>query len=560
MTGRQGLRIGFSLVLSSLIGAAAMPAQELAKPSRARVDSIFARYDKTSVPGCALGVFRAGEISYARGYGMADLNQDLAIDPQTVFYIASTSKQFTAMAVALAAEEGLLGLDDSIRKWVPELPAYADAITVRHLVHHTSGIRDYLGLWGMSGRSFANEIPLEQGLDLIARQLAADFAPGAQWSYSNSGYLLLTEIVARASKVSFRQFAESRMFGPLGMSHTHFHDDNTEIVSRRAEGYQPAGPGRYRIFRTSFALVGDGGLLTTIEDLAKWDANFYHNRLGKGHQGLIDQVVTPGKYADGTDLTYAFGLMPGKYRGLRAVRHGGSFIGFRAELVRFPEQRFSVGVLCNDYTADPSALANQVADLYLADRFPPEPAKAAAASARAVRSSLLDSLSGRYEVLPGLVATVSKQGAGLELLAFGQRNALEPGAADTAWVGPGGQELLFARMADGRYGLLASAFGARQPVPELGPVPSYDAKALAAFVGRYTSQELDTWFTVEVSEGQLRYRARWSAPVVAQPIRQDVFSVGGTRLAFDRDRRGNVVGFKLAAGRAHGIIAERVGR
>ncbi|MGE0555187.1 MAG: serine hydrolase domain-containing protein [Gemmatimonadales bacterium] len=560
MTGRQGFRIGFCLALASLVGAAAIPAQELAKPSLARVDSIFARYDKTSVPGCALGVFRAGEISYARGYGMADLNQGLAIDRQTVFYIASTSKQFTAMAVALAAEEGLLGLDDSIRKWVPELPAYADPITVRHLVHHTSGIRDYLGLWGMSGRSFANEIPLEQGLDLIARQLSADFAPGAQWSYSNSGYLLLTEIVARAGKTSFREFAESRIFGPLGMSHTHFHDDNAEIVSRRAEGYQPAGPGRYRIVRTSFALVGDGGLLTTIEDLAKWDANFYHNRLGQGRQALIDQVVTPGKYADGSDLTYAFGLMPGKYRGLRTVRHGGSFIGFRAELVRFPEQRLSVGVLCNDYTADPSALANQVADLYLADRFPPEPPKAAVAGSRTVRSSLLDSLSGRYEVLPGLVASVSKQGDGLELLAFGQRTALAPGAADTAWVGPGGQALVFSRLSDGRYGLLASAFGARQPVPELGPVPSYDATALAAFVGRYTSQELDSWFTVEVAEGQLRYRARWSAPVVAQPIRQDVFSVAGTQLAFDRDRRGNVVGFKLAAGRAHGIIAERVGR
>jgi len=279
--------------------------------------------------------------------------------------------------------------------------------------------------------------------------------------------------------------------------------------------------------------------------------------LGHRGQALIDQVVTPGKYADGTDLDYAFGLMPGNYRGLRTVRHGGSFIGFRAELVRFPDQRFSVGVLCNDYTADPSALANRVADLYLADRFPPAPAKAVA-SARAVRGGLLDSLSARYEVLPGMVAAVSRKGDGLSLHAFGQEMALTPGSADTLWAGPSSLELTFARLADGRYGL--KAFGARQPAPPLGPEPTYDAKALSAFAGRFTSDELDSWFTVEVADGKLRYRARWSDPVVAQPIRADVFGVAGTQLAFERDRRGNVVGFKLAAGRAHGIIAKRVAR
>ena len=237
---------------AGLLLVAPVPSR-VADPEPAAIDKIFAQYDHTNTPGCALGVFRGGQVIYSRGYGMADLNQGIPISPRTVFYIASTSKQFTAMSIALLAEQGKISLDDPIRKWVPELPAYADRITVKHLVHHTSGIRDYLGLWGMSGRSTADEIPEEVALDLIRRQKATDFEPGSRYSYSNSGYFLLSVIVKRASGLSLRQFAQANMFGPLGMTSTHFHDRNTEIVPNRAEGYQPSPAGGFDIVRTSFA-------------------------------------------------------------------------------------------------------------------------------------------------------------------------------------------------------------------------------------------------------------------------------------------------------------------
>ncbi|MHB1329495.1 MAG: serine hydrolase domain-containing protein [Gemmatimonadales bacterium] len=342
-----------------------------ADPDPKAIDAIFARYDHTNTPGCALGVFRDGRIVYSRGYGMADLNHGIPIRPTTVFYIASVAKQFAAFSIALLAEEGRISLDDPVRKWVPELPAYTDSIRISHLVHHTSGIRDYLGLWTLAGKPLTDEVPQEEAIALIVRQRSLDFAPGSRYSYSNSGYILMAEIVKRASGQSLRQYAHSKMFEPLGMRQTHFHDDNSMIVPGRAESYERRGDG-YRAIRTSYALVGDGGLLTTIEDLLRWDNNFYQNRLGRGGQGLIEQVITPGGLSTG-QANYAFGLMPGTYRGLATVGHGGAMFGFRTNMVRFPSERLTVTVLCNDGSANPNVLSQQVADLYLADKLGPKP-------------------------------------------------------------------------------------------------------------------------------------------------------------------------------------------
>lgn len=436
-------------------------------PPPAAIDSIFARYDHTNTPGCALGVYRDERLVYGRGYGMAELNQGVPIGTSTVFYIASTSKQFTAASIALLVEEGKLSLSDPVRKWIPELPAYTQPITIANLVHHTSGIRDYLGLWAMSGRSIADEVPQEMALDLIVRQRALDFAPGSRYSYSNSGYLLLAEIVKRASGKSLRDFTTERIFAPLGMSSTQFHDDNTRIVARRAEGYQPTATG-FQIVRTSFALVGDGGVLTTVEDLQKWDSNFYQNRLGKGAPSLVRQLVTPSALplAEGRPQRYAFGLMPGKYRGLEIVEHGGAFIGFRAQLLRFPTEHFSVALLCNDYTAQPEAMSRKVADLYLADRLAPVTDSATAAptlrlpAAPKLTATTGAPYAGRY-ASPELDtwATVRMEGETLRArMRYGAWLTLEPIAPDVFSVVGMGARLTFTR--DRRGGIAGFSMSA----------------------------------------------------------------------------------------------------
>jgi hypothetical protein len=431
---------------------------------------------------------------------------------------------------------------------VPELPAYADPITVRQLIHHVSGIRDYLGLWGVSGRSFADEIPEPVALDLIARQKALDFAPGSQWSYSNSGYFLLSVIVKRATGLSLRQFADRNIFGPLGMAGTHFHDDNQEIVPRRAEGYEMKAGGGYRVVRTSFAGVGDGGLYTTVEDLLKWDSNFYDNKLGTRGKALIDQVQTKGKLHDGTETRYAFGLVPGTHGGLPTIEHGGSFIGYRAQLLRFPGEHFSVVVLCNEASAAPEQLANKVADLYLANKLVAESPPAPPPNAM-VAAERLDRYVGRYEVVPGMVATVKREGSALVVGAFGQSFPLTA-VSDSVFTAPGlpGQ-FEFHSTSSSRVSLLVTELGSATPAPQLGDPPRLDAATMAAITGRYTSDELDTWTTIAVRNNALIIRTRFGEWVPLEPLSADAFLTSGGRLAFARDAKGRVIGYKLSAAR-----------
>jgi CubicO group peptidase (beta-lactamase class C family) len=528
----------------------------LADPAPASIDSIFARYDHTNTPGCAVGVYRGDRMVFGRGYGMADLNQGVPIGTNTVFYIASTSKQFAAASIALLEEAGKLSLRDPVRKWIPELPAYAQPITIALLVHHTSGIRDYLGLWGLSGRGVADEVPQEVALDLIARQRALDFAPGSRYSYSNSGYLLLSEIVKRASGMSLRDFAAAEIFAPLEMSSTQFHDRNTRIVARRAEGYQPSAGGGFEIVRTSFALVGDGGLLTSVEDLRRWDSNFYRNRLGKGDPAFTRRLVTPPgePLADGRPQRYAFGLMPGTYRGLDIVEHGGAFIGFRAQLLRFPGEHFSVAVLCNDYTAQPEQLARQVADRYLADRFPSVAAAAAPAPAgtATLSAAVLEQWAGRYELLPGIVARVERDTGGLVMHVMGQRMPLTAASESTFRAAGLSDPLQFARTQNGPT-VVTEALGMWAPALRLANAPALTPAEAAGYAGRYRSDELDTWATVRAEGATVQARVRWGPWQPLQPLVRDVFTGQGVRVEFSRDRRGAVTGFALSQVRTRNV-------
>ena len=535
--------------------ASAQPAVDAAA-----IDAIFTRFDQPTVPGCALGLYRDGAIVYERGYGSANLDHSVAITPDTVFYIGSTAKQFTAFAAALLIEQGKLSLSDPIRKYFPELPAWAEPITVDHLIHHTSGIRDYLTLWDMSGRSFASAIVLEEAIELIARQRGTDFAPGAQWSYSNSNYVLLAELVGRAAGTSIRQFAEVAMFAPLGMSSTHFHDDNTLIVPRRAVGYVPSARGGFRVFATTYALVGDGGLLTTVRDLSKWDENFYDNRLGGG-AALIEQITTPGKLANGTPHQYAFGLTPGMYRGLPIIQHGGAFIGFRAQLLRFPAEHVSIAVLCNDTTANAEGLAQRVADSYLAARLeappappalpPPAPQTTSAAPVDLAPAELRR-LVGRYAVQPGLLATVVELDGGLRLRLGGQELPMTPRSATTFMLPPPIGELEF--VVDGEN--VSVWFKPFPPAPKL-VLPNLSAADLAQYSGRYTSAELDTWFAIRTAENGLELRRRYGNWARLEPIAADRFVVGPTELRFDRDGNSVPTSFVVLTQRASNIKFER---
>ena len=337
-------------------------AQAAANP---QIDAVFASWNKPDSPGCAVGVFQNGRITYERGYGMADLEHDIPISPSSVFYVGSVSKQFTAMAAALAIQQGHVSADDPIRKHLPEMPPYADAITVRHLVHHTSGLRDYNTLLSIAGRRGDEAYDNATVLRMTARQKALNFEPGTEYLYSNTGYTLLATIVERATKTPFAKYAEEQIFKPLGMTVSHFHTDASRLVKGRANAYT-VGQAGVRLDTPSNERAGAGGVYTSIRDLLHWDENFYTGRVGG--KALIAQVQTPGRLKSGGAMTYAWGLQIGNYRGAPIVEHSGSLGGYRAHITRYPEHHTSFAALCN-LAINPGNLLRQVADVVLASKL-----------------------------------------------------------------------------------------------------------------------------------------------------------------------------------------------
>ncbi len=331
------------------------------------VDKLFAAYDKPAMPGCALAIIHKGEIIYKRGYGLANLEYDIPITPATIFDIGSASKQFTAACALLLEYQGKLSLTDNIQKYLPELK-YTHPVTILDLIHHSSGIPDYIELMTLAGMTLYNDYPKARCLELIAKQ-PLTFTPGKKQRYSNSGYFLLAEIVARVSGQSLNEFATENIFKPLGMNSTQFYDDQKRIVKNRAMAYTPNGA-TFDLKHYKLTVVGNGGIHTTVEDLFSWDQNFYDNKLAGG-QGFTNKFLTPGYPNSGKEVGYAFGLRISSYRGKKRVSHGGRWAGYCSEFSRLPEQHFSVIILANRYDYDYTK-ASSIMDLLLVNVLEPD--------------------------------------------------------------------------------------------------------------------------------------------------------------------------------------------
>jgi CubicO group peptidase (beta-lactamase class C family) len=563
-------RTGRFVVASLLSGALALasgPLRAAAPDDLApRVDAVFAEYAKPGSPGCSLAVVRDGGIVYEKGYGLASVEHAVPIDPrQTVFDIGSTSKQFTAASVLLLAHDGKLALDDDVHKTLPELPAYGTPVTIRNLLHHTSGVRDYINLMAMGGINFEDYTTDDDALAAIVRQKTLDFPPGSEHSYSNSGYFLLSQIVKRVSGKTLREFAQERIFTPLGMNNTRILDDHKAIIAHRATGYAPNPAGGFGVEMSNWEQTGDGAVQTTVEDLAKWDRNFYDPKVGG--PWLVEQLQTTGTLNDGEKIEYARGLAVDTYRGLRRVSHGGSWAGYRAQLVRFPDQRLSVITLCNLGSTDPTGLSLQVADLYLADALAPAPQAAATPAALADTAAAVPDVA-RYTGLYWNAATgvrriVARDGK----LLYSRRQDNESGLAPLGgdrfqMLGvPDRVEVAFPPAAPGAPRSLQVSVGGGKPLlfEEVQPATLKPAD-LAAYAGTYTSAELDTTWVLAVEGDRLTLRPKRGPALPLEPSFIDAFSSPAGLLRFQRDGEKKVTGFAVGAGRARNLGFTRTPR
>lgn len=394
-----------ALLLSAVLaGPAPVLAQEPLDLT-GRVDAVFARWSSAESAGCAASVSRNGQPVLARAYGMADLEHDVPNTPGTIFEAGSVSKQFTAAAIVLLALDGALALDDDVRRYVPELPDYGHTITIRHLLTHTSGLRDWgsvaaIGGWGRGVRTHTHD----HVLDILSRQRALNFTPGAEYSYSNSGYNLLAVIADRVSGMPFAEFSRTRIFEPLGLDDTQWRDDYRRIVDGRSSAYAMRG-GTWVIDRPIENVHGNGGLLTTVADLLKWNEALSAGTLG-GH-AFVDMMHRQGVLNDGNSIAYASGLFVGKLDDAPEISHTGSTAGYRAFLARYPDQRVAVAVLCNAGNVNPGQVGRAISRIVLGgSTAAPVATSAAAGPAQQQRSqrpepptvprAILESLAGEY--------------------------------------------------------------------------------------------------------------------------------------------------------------------
>ena len=522
-----------------------------------KVDKLFAEWDKTTSPGAALAVIQDGAIIYERGYGMAKLEDGLVMTPRKVFDIGSVSKQFTAACLAFLVRDGKVATGDDIRKYIPEFPDYGTPITIEHLLHHTSGIRDYNALLDLAGFRDDSDCPTnEESLDVICRQKALNYPPGREYSYTNSGYFLIGVIVERVSGKSLNDFAQERIFKPLGMVHTLFQQDHTQIIPERASGYGVSEKG-FRLYMSNWDEVGDGNVYTTVEDLFLWDQAFFNGKLGPG---ITDRLQTVGTLNDGTKQDYAWGLRISAYKGLKTVSHGGAWAGFRAALLRFPEQKFSVICLANLASMNPDGLCERVADIYLAPLLKETPKeKAGPVQPINLSSGELEALAGNYqESRFGYWLSLSVKDGGLVLGEVAPGLVALPVSPTRfqALVGQTTVTLDFPPMEKGKPRGIRLTFGegAYEFTRAADSKPA-TAPGLAEYAGRYSCPELlDAVYRLVIEKDGLVIKFRNASNEPLRLMARDKFTLRGSNYDFVRNKAGRVTGFKLSAGRAAGIV------
>ena len=514
-------------------------------------------------PGGALAVVQDGEIVYKKGYGLADIEHQLPIEPSSVFYIGSVSKQFVTFCILLLEEQGKLSLDDSIQTFLPDFPTYGHTLTLRHFIHHTSGVRDFITLMDLKGRSYLDHMEVEEVYDLIKRQKELNFVPGDQYLYSNSCYFMLALIVEKASGKPIREFAHEEIFEPLGMEHTQFYDNNRNFVYNKAFSYEPSSKGFDNLIMR-FDLVGSGGIYSTVEDLYLWDQNFYDNKLGKGTQALIDKMHEEGMLNNGKSSGYAFALNNGIYKGLRTVSHSGALAGYRAQLLRFPDQQFSVIILSNRGDGNPTQKAYQVADIWLQDLFKVGPSDEGKepfppAGTLSINDTDRNVFTGTYRMQAGVELTVAEIGDSLKITQEwnGETAVLQQAddfsftlSEDTtmrlAFAGTtGGKAQSFFIYQQGNL----SEWKRREK--EVSPETQ-----LGEFVGTYYAEELDITYTLSLIDEKLAYSLGWQKPVALREIDLDTFFGNGIQFRFVREGE-KISGFKLDAGRVQNLAFER---
>jgi CubicO group peptidase (beta-lactamase class C family) len=528
-----------------------------------KIDSLFAEYNNS--PGCAVGIYSKGEILLKKGYGIANLDYDIKITPETVFDIGSVSKQFTAACIVLLENQGKLSLDDDIRKYIPEMPKFDEGkITIRNLLHHTSGLRDYLTLMYMSGISFDDYFTEQMGLDILVRQKELNFVPGSEFLYSNSGYLALAILIRRVSGESIGTFAQKNIFDSLDMKNTFIYEDGAKVVKNRAIGYSKEGKEYQREHHFDFVVGGDGQVYTTIEDFFKWSENFKSNKLG--NDSFLNQMLTKGILSNGDTLDYALGLRHGVYKNHKTISHGGAWGAFRAHYLQFPDNDLAIAIMSNFGNVNTQQKAKQIADLILRE---------------SLTNGEVENQDKKHNTKQNFIHLETNQ---LENFAGSYWNETDSYARkiyvknDTLRYFRGaGNESALAPISPNEFKMLGVNYDLRvqfsksnekrkmsvivdnnEPSISHEFTPhNYTVSGLKEFTGEYYSPELNTTYKAVLKKDKLTFTHARASDMIISATKSDLFSVNDVIFKFERNANQQITGFRVSIERIKNLWFEK---
>ncbi len=513
-------------------------------PQERAVDSMIAVAVHGEMPGIAIGVVRNGKVLFARGYGFADLEHHIPITTSTVFDLASLSKQFTGLAVAMLVEQGRIKLSDDIHKYIPELGDLGHPITIDHLVHHTSGLRDWPGTMSLAGWRMDDVVSFDQILRFAYNQRSLNFVPGAEYTYSNTGYNLLAEMIQRVTGQPFRAWTTEHFFRPLGMTNTAFQDDHTRLIPNRALGYARGRDGTFANVTDNLTALGSSSLFSTVDDMTKWLMNFDDPKVGGA--AAMTRARMKGVLNDGSPNYYAYGISLGMERGAPIANHSGGWAGFNTFVLHFPEQHFAVVALANSGAVNAAETAFGIANIYLASELAPLTAPVPSAGpAVPVSNDILDRYTGVYQVRPGLYARIRRDGNTLLTQATNEAEYPMLAQSDTSFWVQGYRAPMIFRATPGQPVRLTYRGRTHDKLPD---APVFTASQLEQFVGEYESSELETRYRVDVKDDHLVLRhVRLGSFRMTQAWGDDFTALTGftQSIKFQRDAGAHVTGFTV---------------
>ena len=525
-----------------------------------QVDEVFSPWDNNNTPGAAVAIVKDGSIIYKKGYGLANLEYDIPISTSSIFHIASISKQFTVFSILLLEKQGKLSLEDDIRKYIPEVPYFGKTITLRHLASHTSGLRDQWSLLEMAGWRMDDVITKEHILKLVSKQKELNFNPGDEYSYCNTGFTLLAEVVSRISEMSFAEFTKANIFEPLKMSHTLFYDDHEKIVKNRAYSYFVDNTGTKKSI-LNYANVGATSLLTTVEDLSLWLTNFSNIKIGDST--IINKMNKLAVLNNGETFGGALGQFVGQYKGLNEIQHGGADAGYRSYLTRFPDENFSVIVLSNSAELNASSTAHKVVDIYLKDKLEKEAVKEGKSTKTdfVVSADILSTYVGNFE-LPGFEIEITESNGQLYGTPAGVAGALLIPSSTTKFK-VDGVEATVEFIPNGGENIKSFKLSQNGQTMEAVRANIFDKTAvnLSDFSGEFYSEELSTTYSFTMVDGKLTAKHSRLSDFGLDLIKEDVFRSDAWffgQVEFVRDTDSIITGFKVSTGRVKNLYFKKI--